>query len=94
MMNTGTHINLHVHVNDSLSIYIYIFHVLMRKPLVAISQFICINHHERRKLTPDYDEGSLEANRDVRRDVTGLRIYLCGGQEIKNFACLSMKAQL
>ena len=33
-------------------------------------------------------------NRDVRRDVTGLRIYLCGGQEIKIFACLSMKAQL
>jgi hypothetical protein len=36
----------------------------MRKPLLfAICQFICPNHHERRKLTPDYDdEGSLEAN--------------------------------
>ena len=32
--------------------------------------------------------------RDVRRDVTDLRIYLCGWQEIKNFDCLSMKAQL
>ena len=32
--------------------------------------------------------------RDVRRDVTGLRIYLCGWQEIKNFDCLSMKAEL
>jgi hypothetical protein len=29
--------------------------------LVAICQFICLNHHERRKLTPAYDEGSLEA---------------------------------
>ena len=35
-----------------------------------------------------------EYYRDVRRDVTGLRIYLCGWQEIKNFACLSMKTQL
>ena len=35
----------------------------MRKPLlVMICQFVCLNHHERRKLTPDYDEGSLEAN--------------------------------
>jgi len=26
----------------------------MRKPLlVAICQFVCLNHHERRKLTPD-----------------------------------------
>jgi hypothetical protein len=35
----------------------------MRKPLlIAICLFVCLNHHERRKLTPDYDEGSLEAN--------------------------------
>ena len=33
-------------------------------------------------------------NRDVHHDVTGLRIYLSGWQEIKNFYCLSMKAQL
>ena len=35
----------------------------MHKPLlVAICQFVCLNHHEKRKLTPDYDEGSLKAN--------------------------------
>ena len=38
----------------------------MRKPLlVAICQFVFLNHHERRELTPDYDGGggvSLEAN--------------------------------
>ena len=41
-----------------------------------------------------YHAQNICHNRDVRCDVTGLRIYLCGWQEIKNFACLSMKAQL
>jgi hypothetical protein len=36
----------------------------MCKPLlVTICQFVFLNHHERRELTPDYDGGgSLEAN--------------------------------
>jgi len=49
------------------AVYIYIFYVLIgvnAQTFIScdICQFVCLNHHERWKLTPDYDEGSLEAN--------------------------------
>ena len=50
------------------AVYIYIFYVLIcvnAQTFISCDmsiEFICLNHHERRKLIPDYDEGSLEAN--------------------------------